>query len=127
LFLLLFADLQACVWLEEKLNYFECILVVISRSQDSSSTCRRKPSSYTLVFMTNMCKPALNLEENQMKKYKWEMEHIANMKEYITPFGHGSAKKLACQARKEKTLAIMECGGLAEKVVKHKDHCVLLY
>jgi ATP-binding cassette subfamily F protein 2 len=23
------------------------------------------------------------LEENQMKKYKWEQEQIANMKEYI--------------------------------------------
>lgn len=38
------------------------------------------------------------LEENQMKKYKWEQEQIANMKEYIARFGHGSAK-LARQAQ----------------------------
>lgn len=38
------------------------------------------------------------LEENQMKKYKWEQEQIANMKDYIARFGHGSAK-LARQAQ----------------------------
>ena len=43
------------------------------------------------------------LEENQMKQYKWEQEQIASMKEYIARFGHGSAK-LARQAQsKEKT------------------------
>jgi ATP-binding cassette subfamily F protein 2 len=46
-------------------------------------------------------------EEDQMKKYKWEQDQIANMKEYIARFGHGSAK-LARQAQsKEKTLAKM--------------------
>ncbi|VAI87331.1 unnamed protein product [Triticum turgidum subsp. durum] len=60
------------------------------------------------------------LEENQMKQYKWEQEQIANMKEYIARFGHGSAK-LARQAQsKEKTLAKMERGGLAEKVVNDR-------
>ena len=33
-----------------------------------------------------------------MKKWKWEQEQIANMKEYIARFGHGSAK-LARQAQ----------------------------
>lgn len=47
------------------------------------------------------------LEENQMKKYKWEQEQIKDMKEYIARFGHGSAK-LARQAQsKEKTLEKM--------------------
>ena len=47
------------------------------------------------------------LEENQMKKFKWEQEQIKDMKEYIARFGHGSAK-LARQAQsKEKTLAKM--------------------
>ncbi|GJU32626.1 ABC transporter F family member 1 [Tanacetum coccineum] len=58
------------------------------------------------------------LEENQMKQYKWEQDQIANMKEYIARFGHGSAK-LARQAQsKEKTLAKMERGGLTEKVTR---------
>ena len=56
------------------------------------------------------------LEENQMKKYRWEQEQIANMKEYIARFGHGSAK-LARQAQsKEKVLAKMVREGLTEKV-----------
>jgi ATP-binding cassette, subfamily F, member 2 len=60
------------------------------------------------------------LEENQMKQYKWEQEQISSMKEYIARFGHGSAK-LARQAQsKEKTLAKMERGGLTEKVVRDK-------
>nr|GEW32442.1 ABC transporter F family member 1 [Tanacetum cinerariifolium] len=81
-------DLEACVWLEETLQKFERIL---TRSE---------------------------LEENQMKQYKWEQDQIANMKEYIARFGHGSAK-LARQAQsKEKTLAKMERGGLTEKVTR---------
>ena len=51
-----------------------------------------------------------------MKKYNWEQEQIAHMKEYIARFGHGSAK-LARQAQsKEKTLEKMVRGGLTEKV-----------
>ena len=60
------------------------------------------------------------LEENQMKKYRWEQEQIANMKEYIARFGHGSAK-LARQAQsKEKVLAKMVREGLTEKVETEK-------
>jgi len=60
------------------------------------------------------------LEENQMKKYRWEQEQIANMKEYIARFGHGSAK-LARQAQsKEKVLAKMVRDGLTEKVETEK-------
>ncbi len=38
-----------------------------------------------------------------MKKYKWEQEQIANMKDYIARFGHGSAK-LARQAQVQPTI-----------------------
>ena len=55
-----------------------------------------------------------------MKKYKWEQEQIANMKDYIARFGHGSAK-LARQAQsKEKVLAKMVREGLTEKVESEK-------
>lgn len=51
-----------------------------------------------------------------MKKYRWEQEQIASMKDYIARFGHGSAK-LARQAQsKEKVLAKMVRDGLTEKV-----------
>ena len=56
-----------------------------------------------------------------MKRYDWEQDQIKHMKEYIARFGHGSAK-LARQAQsKEKTLAKMVQGGLAEKVQEDKS------
>nr|KAG5693522.1 hypothetical protein BaRGS_006224 [Batillaria attramentaria] len=62
----------------------------------------------------------MELEENQMKRYKWEQDQITHMKNYIARFGHGSAK-LARQAQsKEKTLKKMVDGGLTEKIVADK-------
>ncbi|KAK9029007.1 hypothetical protein V6N11_026137 [Hibiscus sabdariffa] len=120
-------DLEACVWLEENLKKFERILVVVSHSQDflngvctniihmQSKTLKLYTGNYDQYVQTRA-----ELEENQMKQYKWEQEQIASMKEYIARFGHGSAK-LARQAQsKEKTLAKMERGGLTEKVVRDK-------
>ncbi|KAE8713452.1 ATP-binding cassette sub-family F member 2 [Hibiscus syriacus] len=120
-------DLEACVWLEENLKKFDRILVVISHSQDflngvctniihmQSKTLKLYTGNYDQYVQTRA-----ELEENQMKQYKWEQEQIASMKEYIARFGHGSAK-LARQAQsKEKTLAKMERGGLTEKVARDK-------
>ncbi|CAL5000387.1 unnamed protein product [Urochloa decumbens] len=120
-------DLEACVWLEETLKKFDRILVVISHSQDFlNGVCtniihmqNRKLKLYTGNY-DQYVQTRCELEENQMKQYRWEQEQIASMKEYIARFGHGSAK-LARQAQsKEKTLAKMERGGLTEKVVRDK-------
>lgn len=120
-------DLEACVWLEEMLKKFDRILVVISHSQDFlNGVCTNiiHMQNKQLKFYTGnydqYVQTRSELEENQMKQYKWEQEQIANMKEYIARFGHGSAK-LARQAQsKEKTLAKMERGGLTEKVVRDR-------
>lgn len=62
----------------------------------------------------------MELETNQTKRYQWEQDQIAHMKNYIARFGHGSAK-LARQAQsKEKTLKKMVDGGLTERVVADK-------
>ncbi|TVU04475.1 hypothetical protein EJB05_47586 [Eragrostis curvula] len=120
-------DLEACVWLEETLKKFDRILVVISHSQDFlNGVCtniihmqNKKLKFYTGNY-DQYVQTRSELEENQMKQYRWEQEQIASMKEYIARFGHGSAK-LARQAQsKEKTLAKMERGGLTEKVVRDK-------
>lgn len=120
-------DLEACVWLEESLKKFDRILVVVSHSQDFlNGVCTNiiHMQSKTLKIYTGnfdqYVQTRSELEENQMKQYKWEQEQIANMKEYIARFGHGSAK-LARQAQsKEKTLAKMERGGLTERVVQDR-------
>uniref|UniRef100_A0A6N2KZP4 ABC transporter domain-containing protein n=1 Tax=Salix viminalis TaxID=40686 RepID=A0A6N2KZP4_SALVM len=120
-------DLEACVWLEETLKNFERILVVVSHSQDFlNGVCtniihmqNKKLKIYTGNY-DQYAQTRSELEENQMKQYKWEQDQISSMKEYIARFGHGSAK-LARQAQsKEKTLAKMERGGLTEKVVRDK-------
>ncbi len=120
-------DLEACVWLEETLKKFDRILVVVSHSQDFlNGVCtniihmqNKKVKLYTGNY-DQYVQTRSELEENQMKQYKWEQDQIASMKEYIARFGHGSAK-LARQAQsKEKTLAKMERGGLTEKVIRDK-------
>ncbi|KAI2667665.1 ATP-binding cassette sub-family F member 2 [Labeo rohita] len=120
-------DLDACVWLEEELRQFKRILVLISHSQDFlNGVCtniihlhQRKLKYYTGNY-DQYVKTREELEENQMKRFNWEQDQIAHMKNYIARFGHGSAK-LARQAQsKEKTLQKMVASGLTERVVNDK-------
>ncbi|KAK2100966.1 ATP-binding cassette sub- F member 2 [Saguinus oedipus] len=62
----------------------------------------------------------LELEENQMKWFHWEQDHIAHMKNYIARFGHGSAKLTQQAQSKEKTLQKMTASGLTERVMSDK-------
>jgi len=118
-------DLEACVWLEEYLKNYKRILVLISHSQDFlNGVCtniihfHQKKLTYYGGNYDTYIKARAEKEQHQMKKYQWEQDQIAHMKEYIARFGHGSAK-LARQAKsKEKTMARMEEGGLTERVVK---------
>nr|CAH8825822.1 unnamed protein product [Trichobilharzia regenti]CAH8825825.1 unnamed protein product [Trichobilharzia regenti] len=116
-------DLNACVWLERQLvNYPRC-LVVISHSQDFlNGVCNhivlmnKQKLSYFGGNYDQYVRTRCELEENQMKRFKWEQDQIASMKDYIARFGHGN-KKMARQAQsKEKVLQKMVAGGLAEKV-----------
>lgn len=121
-------DLEACVWLEEELSQFPNILMIVSHSQDfMNGVCSniinikdRKLEYYTGNY-DQFIKTKSEVEEMQMKAYNWEQEQIANMKQYIARFGHGSAK-LAKQAQsKEKTLAKMIEKGLTPKVTGEKS------
>jgi len=121
-------DLEACVWLEEELKNYKQILVMISHSQDfMNGVCTnivhldQKSLKYYGGNYDTFIKTKMELEENQEKRYQWEQDQIAHMKNYIARFGHGSAK-LARQAQsKEKTLAKMVAGGLTEKVKSDKS------
>lgn len=121
-------DLEACVWLEEELAQYKRILVLISHSQDFlNGVCtniahiNKKQLKYYTGNYEAFMKTRMELLENQSKQYNWEQDQIANMKNYIARFGHGSAK-LARQAQsKEKTLAKMVAGGLTEKVTDDKS------
>ncbi|VDI12042.1 ATP-binding cassette, subfamily F, member 2, partial [Mytilus galloprovincialis] len=110
-----------------KKHNYKRILVMVSHSQDflngvctniihmQNNKLRYFGGNYDTFMQTRM-----ELEENQMKKYKWEQDQISHMKNYIARFGHGSAK-LARQAQsKEKTLKKMVDSGLTEKVTQDK-------
>lgn len=120
-------DLEACVWLERELSTFPRILVMISHSQDFlNGVCTNIIHMHKNILQyyggnyDTYLKTRMELEENQMKKFRWEQDQIANMKDYIARFGHGSAK-LARQAQsKEKTLKKMVDAGLTEKVSSDK-------
>eukprot|EP00916_Digyalum_oweni_P019737 GHVL01032934.1.p1 GENE.GHVL01032934.1~~GHVL01032934.1.p1 ORF type:complete len:604 (-),score=91.32 GHVL01032934.1:208-2019(-) len=134
-------DLEACVWLEETLKNFNKILVLVSHSQDFlNGVCtniinmnsKTKTLTYYAGNFDQYIQTKAELDENQMKKFKWEQDQIAHMKDYIARFGHGSAK-LARQAQsKEKTLAKMTREGLTSAVEKevavsfHFPDCVKL-
>ncbi|CAH8481236.1 unnamed protein product [Schistosoma guineensis] len=116
-------DLNACVWLERQLvNYPRC-LVIISHSQDFlNGVCNhiilmnKQKLTYFGGNYDQYVRTRCELEENQMKRFKWEQDQIASMKDYIARFGHGN-KKMARQAQsKEKVLQKMVAGGLAERV-----------
>uniref|UniRef100_A0A1W7RAW8 ATP-binding cassette sub-family F member 2 n=1 Tax=Hadrurus spadix TaxID=141984 RepID=A0A1W7RAW8_9SCOR len=120
-------DLEACVWLEEELKTYKLILVIISHSQDFlNGVCTniihldKGKLNYYGGNYDAFVKTRLELIENQMKRYQWEQNQIAHMKEYVARFGHGSAK-LARQAQsKEKTMNKMIAAGLTEKIIADK-------
>lgn len=116
-------DLETNVWLENELAQYPRCLVLISHSQDFlNNVCTnimhmdKSRLTYYQGNYDQFMKTRAELETNQAKKYQWEQDQIANMKNYIARFGHGSAK-LARQAQsKEKTLKKMVDSGLTEKV-----------
>eukprot|EP00914_Ancora_sagittata_P008703 GHVO01016869.1.p1 GENE.GHVO01016869.1~~GHVO01016869.1.p1 ORF type:complete len:572 (+),score=74.79 GHVO01016869.1:119-1834(+) len=117
-------DLDACVWLERYLQTYSKILVIVSHSQDFLNSVCTNIMHMTLKKLTyyggnydSFNQTREELEENQMKQYRWEQDQVNHMKNYIARFGHGSAK-LARQAQsKQKTLNKMVESGLTEKVV----------
>jgi len=127
-------DLDACVWLEQELKNYNRILVIISHSQDFLNGVCTNIIHMNLRSLTyyggnydQYVQTRMEQEENQMKKFNWEQNQIAHMKNYIARFGHGSAK-LARQAQsKEKTLKKMVEGGLAEKVSTDKTLSFYFY
>jgi len=127
-------DLEACVWLEEELKNYKQILVIISHSQDfMNGVCtqvmhlNKQRLEYYGGNYDAFVRTRGELMENQEKRYQWEQDQIAHMKNYIARFGHGSAK-LARQAQsKEKTLAKMVAGGLTEKVTTDKSQAFYFY
>ena len=120
-------DVEACVWLEEELKTYNRILVLVSHSQDFlNSVCtniihvHESKLKYYEGNYDSYVRTRAELEENQMKQYKWEQDQNAHKKDYIARFGHGSAKLARLAQSKEKTLRKMVDAGLTEKITTDK-------
>lgn len=121
-------DMEAVVWLEDYLSKWNKILFLVSHSQDFlNNVCthmvnvhRKKLVYYTGNYDTFVAARA-ELEQEQMKRYKWEQDEIQKMKDYVAKFGHGTAKNAKQAQSKEKTLEKMVRGGLTDKVEVEKS------
>jgi len=119
--------LEACVWLEEYLKNYARILVVISHSQDFlNGVCtniihlQQQKLTYYSGNYDQYIETRRQLEENQMKAFTREQAEIADIKQFVARFGHGT-QKLARQAKsREKILSKMVEKGLTEEVVQDK-------
>ena len=120
-------DMEAVVWLEDYLSKWDKILFLISHSQDFlNAVCThmvhftRKKLVYYSGNYDQFVKTQTELMEEQNKRYKYEQDQIAHMKEYVARFGQGNAKMARQAQSKEKTLEKMMRSGLTEKVEKEK-------
>lgn len=124
-------DMHAVIWLEHYLSTWDQILLMVSHSQDFLNNVCTNTIQFIggeelslKVFGGNYdtyMKVRRDQETEQQKKYDWEQAQIANMKQYIARFGHGSSK-LAKQAQsKEKTMAKMIEKGLTKPVMSEKS------
>ena len=117
-------DAEAVIWLEQYLSTsFHGILLVVSHSQDFMNTVctdivrmhQRKLSYFGGNFDTYTGTLA-ETEKQQMTQYKKQQDDIADIKDFVARFGHGT-RKLAMQAQsREKLLHKMLEKGLYEKV-----------
>jgi len=116
-------DLEACVWLEDYLQSYPHILLLISHSQDFlDGVCtnimhlrQAKLTYYTGNYSTYV-KTRKEKETNQMTEYKKQQEEIDHLKKFIASCG--TYANLVKQAKsKQKIIDKMEAAGLVEKVV----------
>lgn len=127
-------DMGAVVWLEQYLKTFNRILLLVSHSQDfMNGVCtnmillRNRQLEYYGGNYDSYVRTRSEKEVRQQKQYESEQAQIADMKNYIARFGHGSAK-LAKQAQsKEKTLEKMMRSGLTEAVKDEKRLKIKFY
>jgi ATP-binding cassette subfamily F protein 2 len=116
-------DLEACVWLENYLQSYPHILLLISHSQDFlDGVCtnimhlRQAKLTYYSGNYSTYIKTRQEKEVNQMKEYVKQQGEIEHLKKFIASCG--TYANLVKQAKsKQKIIDKMEAAGLVEKVV----------
>ncbi|OMJ17099.1 putative ABC transporter ATP-binding protein [Smittium culicis] len=117
-------DLEACVWLENYLQSYDRILVLVSHSQDflnsvTTNTIHLNHKQQLIYYGGNydtFIKTRSELEANQMKAYEKQQAEIEHIKKFIA--SAGTYANLVRQAKsKQKIIDKMEAAGLIEKVI----------
>ena len=127
-------DLQAVVWLEEYLKGYPRILLITSHSQDfMNGVCtnvillRKNKLTYYKGNFDTYQRTRGEQEENQAKLYKKEQDEIADIKQFIARFGHGTAKMVRQAQSREKVLKKMEENGFIEPVESDRTSQIQFY
>lgn len=117
-------DLTAVVWLEQYLANYPRILLMTSHSQDFlNQVCtniillRNNKLQYFKGNFDTYVRARKDLEENQAKKYKAEQAQIADIKNFVARFGHGTSKMARQAQSRQKVLDKLYAAGLTEEVV----------
>jgi ATP-binding cassette subfamily F protein 2 len=121
-------DMEAVVWLERYLAAYKGIILLVSHSQDflnnvCTDTIRmhgRKLTYYGGNYDTYVATRA-EQEENHAKRYEKQQADIAEVKDFIARFGHGTQKMVKQAQSREKLLAKILEDETIEKVERDKN------
>ena len=106
-------DLEACVWLEEYLKDYPKCLLCVSHSQDfMNNVCTHivrldkeyKKLRYYAGNYDMYVKLRKDQDNTQLRAYEAEQREIAEIKEFVARFGHGTIKMVRQAQSRQKLL-----------------------
>lgn len=117
-------DMEAVIWLEDYLAGWDKILFFVCHSQDfMNNVCtdivRLDPTYKKLRYYNGnydtYCKTRRDQDMVQMRMYETEQRDIAEIRDFIARFGHGTAKMVRQSQSREKLLEKKLAAGLTNK------------
>jgi ATP-binding cassette subfamily F protein 2 len=116
-------DMEAVIWLEDYLSNWDKILFFVCHSQDfMNSVCTHvvrldmtyKKLRYYSGNYDTYCQTRRDQDMVQWRQYETEQREIADIKDFIARFGHGTQKMVRQSQAREKLLAKKLEAGLTE-------------
>ena len=116
--------MEAVLWLEDYLSKWDKILFFVCHSQDFMNTVctdivRLDPTFKKLRYYSGnydtYCQTRRDQDMVQMRQYEGEQRDIAEIRDFIARFGHGTAKLVRQAQSREKLLEKKLAAGLTPK------------
>jgi ATP-binding cassette subfamily F protein 2 len=123
-------DMEAVLWLEDYLSKWDRILFFVCHSQDfMNNVCtnivRLDPTYKKLRYYSGNYDTYVQTRRDQdmvqMRQYEAEQRDIAEIKDFIARFGHGTVKMVRQSQAREKLLQKKLEAGLTEKPEEIKE------